>query len=96
MLLMLVLKLCIWRVFFFPPHLANSQLSFSMAAVVYARFSDENRNCLEILLDNIEKLTCILYLGTCSVLMVGGFSNLELVLSVRLALMGKEAEGIDL
>lgn len=67
-----------------------------MAAVVYARFFDENRNCLEILLDNIEKLTCILYLGTCSVLMVGRYSNLELVLSVRLALMGKEAEGIDL
>ena len=48
-----------------------------MAAAIYASFFDENRSYFEILLDNIEDFTHILDSGTCSVLMVGGFCDLE-------------------
>lgn len=48
-----------------------------MAAAIFASFFDENRSYLEILLGNIEELRHILDSGTCSVLMVGGFCNLE-------------------
>lgn len=50
-----------------------------MAAAIYASFFDENRNRLEILLGDIGKYIYILNPAICSVLVVGGFCNLEWV-----------------